>query len=272
MLLLIFFRKNMNKHLVIKFGGSSLESIDDFKNVSQIIKDMMSSYANICVVVSAMKGMTDKLENLAQKVGIDPPKRETDMLLSVGERISMALLAMTLANHGIEAVSLTGSQAGIITSTEHNNAKILDVHLKKISTALQTNKIPIIAGFQGMSIAGEITTLGRGGSDTTAVAIAAALSAKVIFYKDVNGVYSKDPNLHRDAILYNELSYQEALEVVGEGKSAVLHPRSIILARDNNLVLEIRSFTKGLHDKIGSKVYSIYEESKQKKITYERVS
>ncbi len=267
----------MEKTLVLKFGGASLKDVAQFDNVAAIIEKETKSYDRICVVVSAMEGVTDFLENLASKVHDNPPKREKDMLLSVGERISMALLAMTLQKRGIEAVSFTGSQAGIITTAEHSNARIIDVKPFRLEAVFKEGKIPIIAGFQGVSIDKEITTLGRGGSDTTAAALAIALGAdRAVFYKDVEGVCSKDPKKHPDAEVVEHLSYEEALEVIGQGKAAVLHPRCVQLAMKNELILQVRSFDRKLKDKKGSIVFSvqadrlgttkIYEEAVETKI------
>ncbi len=253
----------MYKTLVLKFGGASLKDINHFENVAQIIESVSKNYDRVCVVVSAMEGMTDYLDFLANQVDTDCSKREKDMLLSVGERMSMALLAMILLKRGISAVSLTGSQVGIITTTEHSNAKIIDVKKEKLESLFKEGKIPIIAGFQGVSVDKEITTLGRGGSDTTAVAIAIAIDAeKVVFYKDVEGIYSENPKANANAKVLTVLTHEEALDVVGEGKSAVLHPRCVEMASKNGLTLQVRSFDVKLKDKIGSMIISAQVDSK----------
>jgi aspartate kinase len=262
----------MDKTLVLKFGGASLKDIAHFENVASIIESESKLYKRVCVVVSAIAGMTDYLGSLADLVHSHPSGREKDMLLSVGERVSMSLLAMILQKKGIEAVSLTGSQAGIITTAEHSNAKIIDVRPKRLTAVFDSNKIPIIAGFQGVSLAGEITTLGRGGSDTTAVAIAVALGAvKVMFFKDVDGVCSKDPKKFDDVSLFDRLTYEEALKVIGEGAGAILHPRSVRLARRNNLVMHVLSFEKKCKEKSGSMVFSGEEGVGALKKCYEEI-
>jgi aspartate kinase len=260
----------MYKRIVLKFGGASLKDISHFENVAQIIESTSKNYNHVCVVVSAMEGMTDYLDFLVNQVDTDASKREKDMLLSVGERMSMALLAMILLKRGVAAVSLTGSQVGIITTTEHTNAKIIDVKTQKLESLFKEGKIPIIAGFQGISVDKEITTLGRGGSDTTAVAIAIAIGAeKVVFYKDVEGIYSKNPKSNSDAKVLTVLSHKEALAVVGEGKSAVLHPRCVEMAYKNGLTLQVRSFDVKLKDKIGSMIISAEMDSKGKERLFE---
>ncbi|MCH9811974.1 aspartate kinase [bacterium] len=246
----------MRKTLVLKFGGASLKDIEHFENVVSIIKEQSKKYHRICVVVSAIAGMTDYLDSLAASIDGSAPSREKDMLLSVGERVSMSLLAMLLQKEGLDGVSLTGSQAGIITTNEHLDARIVDVRPIRLVELLDKGKIPIIAGFQGVSLEKEVTTLGRGGSDTSAVALAVALDAeKVVFYKDVRGVFSKDPKKCKDANLCEALTYERALDVIGEGGRAVLHPRSVELARKNNLVMHVRSFVKKWREEKGSLVF-----------------
>lgn len=262
----------MYKTLVLKFGGASLKDLAHFENVASIIEAESKCYDRICVVVSAIAGVTDYLGSLADLVHSGPSGREKDMLLSVGERVSMSLLAMVLEKKGVPAVSFTGSQAGVITTEEHTNAKIIDVRPKRLITVFENNKIPIIAGFQGVSQTGEITTLGRGGSDTTAVAIAVALGAeKVVFFKDVDGVCSKDPKKFDDASLYERLTYDEALKVIGEGSGAILHPRSVLLAKKNNLVMHVRSFEKKCTEKFGSMVFSEETTTGRAKKLYEQL-
>ena len=189
-----------------------------------------------------MGDTTDQLLSLARDVHPNPPPREQDMLVSVGERISIALLAMALHLKGKEAISFTGSQSGIITSDKHSEAFILDVRPHRIIKALDLGKIVIVAGFQGVSAGGEITTLGRGGSDTTAVALGVALKAcRVEFYKDVEGIYSEDPKKNPEAVLYPHLSFDQAIEIAEKG-AKVLHPRCIRLASKNCLPLYVLSF------------------------------
>ncbi len=228
--------------LVMKFGGSSVSTPEKFAYISEIILKKATTYPHIVIVVSAMGKTTDELLDLAKKVHPNPPKREQDMLLTVGERISIALLAMALALKQKEAISFTGSQSGIITSNCHCNAFIVDVRPHRILKALAAGKIVIVAGFQGMSLEGEITTLGRGGSDTSAVALAAALGAgKVEFYKDVLGIFDADPKLDNQAKIFPTLSFEEALEIAQKG-AKVLHPRAIALAQKNQIPLHVLPF------------------------------
>lgn len=226
----------------MKFGGASVATAQSFSRCAKIILNRLNSYQKVIVVVSAMQGMTDHLLHLSDQVSLQPPPREVDMLVSVGERISMSLLAMALNDLGCEAVSFTGSQTGIITCSSHNHAKIIDVNPYRIRPYLEKKKVVIVAGFQGVSRAGEITTLGRGGSDTTAVALGVALQAcKVEFYKDVPGVFSQDPKKFPDSCFYSYLNYDEALSIVRQG-AKVLHERCLHLAKVNELPLHIRSY------------------------------
>lgn len=232
----------MNKTIVMKFGGASVSTVEHFKHVAALIREKTAEYPQIAVVVSAMGDTTDQLIELAKKVHPKPPKREFDMLLTVGERISMSLLAMALSLYDLKAYSFTGSQSGIITCQRHSEARIIDVRPHRILPHLHAGSIIIIAGFQGVSIKGEITTLGRGGSDTSAVALAAALQAdKVEFYKDVEGIYSEDPKENPRAQLLENLNYDQALEIASRG-SNVLHPRCLSLAKKNGLPLHVLSY------------------------------
>jgi aspartate kinase len=228
--------------LVMKFGGASVKEPESFLNIAEIVKERSLRNEKIVVVVSAMGNTTDQLLELARRVHPHPPKREEDMLVSVGERISIALLAMALARLGKEAVSFTGSQSGIITCDNHADAKIVDVRPKRLQAVLEKGHIGIVAGFQGVSQKGEITTLGRGGSDTSAVALAIALQApRVEFYKDVAGIYSVDPKQEAEAKLLPYLSYAEAVQLAEKG-AKVLHARSIRLAAKNGVQLAVHSF------------------------------
>jgi aspartate kinase len=226
----------------MKFGGAAVATPEHFSRIADLIIARMKEYSRIVTVVSAMGNTTDQLISLAKQVNPNPPQREYDMLVTVGERISIALLAMALAAKNQEAVSFTGSQSGIITCTRHAEARIIDVRPHRILPVLDTNKIAIVAGFQGVSHKGEITTLGRGGSDTTAVALGVALDAsRVEFFKDVPGVFNEDPKKNSAAALYTHLTYQQALEIVLKG-AKVLHSRCIELAHKNRLMLSVRSF------------------------------
>lgn len=231
-----------NRTIVMKFGGASLSTPEQFEAISDLVLKQAEKYARVCIVVSAMGKTTDELLSLAKQINPSPPQRELDMLLSVGERISMALLAMCLAKKGREAISFTGSQSGIITCNQHAEAKIIDVTPFRLQKSLEQNKIVIVAGFQGVSRLKEITTLGRGGSDTTAVALGIALGAeKVEFYKDVPGLFSEDPKKNPDANLFSQLSYDEALEIVAKG-AKILHQRCLELAKRNQMPLHVLSF------------------------------
>lgn len=227
--------------LVMKFGGASVATPEHFSKIADIILSRMDQYPKVIVVVSAMGKTTDQLIDLAKKVNPDPPPREYDMLITVGERISISLLAMALARKNREAISFTGSQSGIITSDTHSEARILEVRPHRLLPCLEEGKVVIVAGFQGVSVRGEITTLGRGGSDTSAVALGVAFKAKVEFYKDVPGIFSEDPKLNPRATLHPRLSYSQALDIVNKG-AKVLHPRSIELAAKNQLPLHVMSF------------------------------
>ena len=230
--------------LVLKFGGASLATPQHIEVIADIIQEKAKETKNLVVVVSAMGKTTDELLAMAHTIHPSPPKREVDMLISVGERISMALLAMALSKKGMKALSFTGSQSGILTSDEHSNARIVDVRPKRIQKALDTSHIAIVAGFQGMSIGGEITTLGRGGSDTTAVALAIALQCRCVeFYKDVGGIFTEDPKISANAKQLSKATYDDVLTIVSTG-ARVLHARAVELAKHNKIALRIRSFYK----------------------------
>ena len=244
----------MNDRLVVmKFGGASLASKQRIEQVADIIAQKQKSIAHILVVVSAMGGMTENLLSLAREIHDDPPRRELDMLVSVGERVSMALLAMALSKRKVQAVSFTGSQSGIITCSRHNDARIIDVRPSRIKEALCKDQVVIVAGFQGVSREKEITTLGRGGSDTTAVALGVALDAECVeYFKDVAGVYPEDPKKNPLVKPFSHLDYEEAEEIVAKG-AKVLHARALSLARRNHLPLIVRSFLQKTGDE-GTKI------------------
>ena len=236
--------------VVQKYGGSSLADAASIKRVARRITETKRAGSDVCVVVSAMGDTTDELLDLAQEVSPLPPPRELDMLMTAGERISMALVAMAISDLGFSARSFTGSQAGVITSAEHGKAKIIDVTPGRITSALDDGHIVIVAGFQGVSQdTKEITTLGRGGSDTTAVALAAALKAEVCeIYSDVDGVFTADPRIAPRASKLDRLSAEEMLELAAGG-SKILHLRCVEYARRYNIPIHVRStFT----DKIGT--------------------
>jgi len=236
----------------MKFGGAALATPGQFEQIAQIILGKQKQYSRLIVVVSAMGDTTDELIALAKKVNPDPPRREMDMLLSVGERISMSLLAMALHQHSCDVISFTGSQSGIITTEEHSEAKIIEVRPRRIEAALDQKKLVVVAGFQGVSRSGEITTLGRGGSDTSAVALGMALGADhVEFYKDVNGVFNKDPHQHTDARRFEQLSFAQAEDIMKQG-SQVLQARCVSLAAKNKLALWVLPFKDPFNDKAGT--------------------
>jgi aspartate kinase len=228
--------------VVQKYGGSSVADADGVKRVAQRIVKTRKDGDQVVVVVSAMGDTTDELIDLANQISPAPPARELDMLLTSGERISMAVLAMAIATLGYEARSFTGSQAGVITDAAHGKARIIDVTPGRIRAALDEGAIPIVAGFQGVSqTTKDITTLGRGGSDTTAVALAAALRADVCeIYTDVDGVFTEDPRLVRGARRIPVISYEEMLEMAACG-AKVLIPRCVEYARRYEVPIHVRS-------------------------------
>jgi aspartate kinase len=228
--------------VVQKYGGSSVSDAERIKRVAERIVATKKAGHDVCVVVSAMGDTTDELLDLAQQVSPLPPGRELDMLLTAGERISMALLAMAIQSLGLSARSFTGSQAGVITDSTHGKARIIDVTPGRISEALAGGHIAIVAGFQGVSQdSKDITTLGRGGSDTTAVALAAALDAEVCeIYSDVDGVYSADPRIVPNARHQPTVSYEEMLELAASG-AKILHLRCVEYARRYGVPLVVRS-------------------------------
>ena len=239
----------MKKTLVMKFGGASVASPTHFSHAADIIIQKSKEFSRLVIVVSAMANNTDQLIALSKLVNPEPPQREYDMLVTAGERISIALLAMALAAKKFSAVSFTGSQSGIITCDRHTEARIIDVRPHRIVSSLNEEKIVIVAGFQGVSRKNEITTLGRGGSDTSAVALGVALEAeRVEFYKDVPGIYSADPKKDPQARHFKELSYEKALDVVCSGTKQVLHSRCIDLAAKNQLSLWVKSFNADLSE------------------------
>ncbi len=233
--------------VVQKYGGSSVADAESIKRVAKRIIDTKRSGNEVVVVVSAMGDTTDELIDLAQQVSPLPEGRELDMLLTAGERISMALLAMAIGTLGYEARSFTGSQAGVITDRVHNKARIIDVTPGRIRSALDEGAIAIVAGFQGVSQdTKDITTLGRGGSDTTAVALAAALDAEVCeIYTDVDGVYTADPRLVPSARKQNAVRYEEMLELAASG-AKILHLRCVEYARRFDVPIHVRSSFSGL--------------------------
>lgn len=227
--------------VVMKFGGTSVGDADKIRMVADRIIDSKEDGKHVVVTVSAMGDTTDRLIDLASEVSDDPSRREMDMLLSTGEQVSVAILSMAIHKKGYKCVSLTGIQAGIFTDDAYSNAKILNIKADRILKELKKENIVIIAGFQGSNSEGDITTLGRGGSDTTAVAIASALKANYCeIYTDVDGVFSTDPNLVEEATKMHSLSYDEMLELASSG-AKVLHLRAVEFAKKHDVVLHVRS-------------------------------
>ena len=240
--------------LVQKFGGTSVGTPDRIKAVAERIHEGVKRGHYIVVVVSAMGATTDDLLDLAGEITQKPQGREMDMLLTAGERISMALLCMALQELDVEAISFTGSQAGVLTDKVHGRAKIVEIKAKRIVDALKENKVCVVAGFQGLSKQSDsITTLGRGGSDTTAVALAAALKASACeIYTDVDGVYSADPRVCSGAKKIDQLSYEEMLEISATG-GRVLALRAVEFARNFKVPIHVRS---SFSQEVGTLVYN----------------
>jgi aspartate kinase len=227
--------------VVQKFGGTSVGDAERIREVADHVARTRRQGKEVVVVVSAMGKTTDDLLRLADDVSPVQPARELDMLLTAGERVSMALLCMALAGLGVDAVSFTGSQAGIITDTDHTRARILEVRADRLREALADGKVPVVAGFQGVSTARDVTTLGRGGSDTTAVALAAALGAEVCeIYTDVTGVFTADPRVVPTARRLARISFEEMLDLAASG-GRVLQLRSVEFARNHGVPLHVRS-------------------------------
>jgi aspartate kinase len=227
--------------IVQKFGGTSVGDADRIRAVSDHVARTRRNGDDVVVVVSAMGKSTDDLLRLAAEVSAKPPPRELDMLLTAGERVSMALLVMALADLEVDAVSFTGSQAGIITDTTHTKATIIEIRADRLREALKAGRVPVVAGFQGVSTDRDVTTLGRGGSDTTAVAMAAALGADACeIYTDVPGVFSADPRIVPDARRLSRISFDEMLDIAASG-GRVLSLRSVQFARNHHVPLHVRS-------------------------------
>lgn len=232
--------------IVQKFGGTSVADADRVRNVAKIVTDTYKAGNSLVVIVSAQGDTTDDLIAKAQEINPSASKRELDVLLSTGEQISMSLLAMAIQKLGYPVVSLTGWQAGMKTDTAYGNARIDEIIPDRIETEIGKGKIVIVAGFQGINKYDDITTLGRGGSDTTAVAFAAALKADLCqIYTDVDGVYTADPRIVPDAVKLDEISYDEMLELASLG-AQVLHNRSVEMAKKYSVNLEVLSSFKNV--------------------------
>jgi len=234
----------LRRIIVQKFGGTSVADTEKIKNVAKTVIKEKNNGNDVVVVVSAMGHTTDYLVKMAKDIATVPSGRELDMLLSTGEGVSIALLAMAIQAEGYEAVSFNAMQVGILTENIHSKARIVKVETEKLKKNLNDGKIIVVAGFQGVTEDGEITTLGRGGSDTSAVALAAALNAeRCDIYTDVEGVYTTDPRVVKNASKLNEISYEEMLELAHAGAN-VLHPRSVETAKLNHVPLRVRSSFK----------------------------
>ena len=235
--------------VVQKFGGTSVGGLDRIENVANIVKEYKKNGNDVVVVVSAMAGETNKLLEYASHFSKTPPQREVDLLVSSGERVTSALLSIALQAKGIPAIALTGRQAGIVTTSDHTKARIMDIDPEKMQKHLKEGKVVIVAGFQGINENGDVTTLGRGGSDLTAVAIAGALKAdKCEIYTDVDGIYTTDPRIEPNAKKIDVISYDEMLELASLG-AKVMQSRSVELAKKLNVDIEVKSsfepFKKG---------------------------
>ncbi len=242
------------KLIVQKFGGSSVANTERLFNVARIVTDTYKQGCNVVVVVSAQGDTTDDLIAKAHEIDANPSKREMDVLLSTGEQISIALLAMAISKLGYPVISLTGRQAGFLTDSNHSKARIKKVDTERIEKELDQRKIVVVAGFQGMNRYDDITTLGRGGSDTSAVALAAELKADLCqIYTDVDGVYTADPRIVKSAKKLEEISFDEMLELASCG-AQVLHNRSVEMANKYNVNLEVLS---SLENKPGTKVKEV---------------
>ncbi len=234
-------KDNSNRPVIVqKYGGSSVSTPEHIKQVAQLIKKSCDAGNKLCVVVSAMGKTTDQLLLTAKEISQNPSRRELDMLLSCGERASMALLAMALHEEGVPSISLTGSQSGIITDDVHSGASIIEVRPHRVQSELDLGKVVIVAGFQGVSFKKEITTLGRGGSDTTAIALSAALNAVACeIYSDVAGVYTADPKVVSEAQLLDTVSFEE-METLASLGAKVLNQEAVSFAKDRGITIFAR--------------------------------
>lgn len=230
----------MARIVVQKFGGSSVSDVAKIRKVAERVKARRDEGWQLVVVVSAMGDTTDELLSLAKQISADPPRRELDMLLTCGERISMALLSMALQEIGVQAISFTGSQSGIITDDTHSQARIVEVKPARIEEALAQGRVVIVAGYQGVSRGREVTTLGRGGSDTSAVALAAALHADCEIYSDVDGIFSADPRIVPSAKKLESISPEEMQELATAG-AKVLNAQAVEFAREHGIVIHAKS-------------------------------
>ena len=256
--------------IVQKYGGTSVATIDKIKHVAKKVVEAKKAGNDLVVVVSAMAGETDRLIELAHKIVDKPHEREYDVLVSTGEQVSIALLSMAIQDLGFRAVSFLGFQIGIVTNDDFTKARILDIDSEKIANELKGGSIIVVAGFQGIDKQSNITTLGRGGSDTTAVAVAATLKADVCeIYTDVEGVYTTDPNICPNARKLERISYDEMLEMASLG-AKVLHTRSVEFAKKNNVPIHVRSTFSRNTGTLVTKEDEIMERVVVSGITYNR--
>ena len=256
--------------IVQKYGGTSVATIDKIKHVAKKVVEAKKAGNDLVVVVSAMAGETDRLIELAHKIVDKPHEREYDVLVSTGEQVSIALLSMAIQDLGFRAVSFLGFQIGIVTNDDFTKARILDIDSEKIANELKGGSIIVVAGFQGIDKQSNVTTLGRGGSDTTAVAVAATLKADVCeIYTDVEGVYTTDPNICPNARKLERISYDEMLEMASLG-AKVLHTRSVEFAKKNNVPIHVRSTFSRNTGTLVTKEDEIMEKVVVSGITYNR--
>ena len=249
--------------LVHKYGGTSVASTDKIKNIAKKIVAEKEKGHDLVVVVSAMGKTTDDLIELSKKISTNPDKRDLDMLLSTGEQVYISLLSMALKEYGVDAICLTGFQAGIKTQGPHTKNKIIDIDIEKVKSYLKEGKVVVVAGFQGMNEKGDITTLGRGGSDTTAVALAAKLRGGCHIYTDVDGIYSVDPRLYKEAKKLDDISYEEMMEMASLG-AGIMEPRAVEIGCKYQIPIYVAS---SQHDITGTTIRGVDHNMEENVIT-----
>ena len=249
--------------LVHKYGGTSVASTDKIKNIAKKIVAEKEKGHDLVVVVSAMGKTTDDLIELSKKISTNPDKRDLDMLLSTGEQVSISLLSMALKEYGVDAICLTGFQAGIKTQGPHTKNKIIDIDIEKVKSYLKEGKVVVVAGFQGMNEKGDITTLSRGGSDTTAVALAAKLRGGCHIYTDVDGIYSVDPRLYKEAKKLDDISYEEMMEMASLG-AGIMEPRAVEIGCKYQIPIYVAS---SQHDITGTTIRGVDHNMEENVIT-----
>ena len=249
--------------LVHKYGGTSVASTDKIKNIAKKIVAEKEKGHDLVVVVSAMGKTTDDLIELSKKISTNPDKRDLDMLLSTGEQVSISLLSMALKEYGVDAICLTGFQAGIKTQGPHTKNKIIDIDIEKVKSYLKEGKVVVVAGFQGMNEKGDITTLGCGGSDTTAVALAAKLRGGCHIYTDVDGIYSVDPRLYKEAKKLDDISYEEMMEMASLG-AGIMEPRAVEIGCKYQIPIYVAS---SQHDITGTTIRGVDHNMEENVIT-----